>query len=119
MRGKKFKDFKNNFRPIIQVSFYKMDIDENFYKCNNTEEKHFTTWAEVLECNEKDYEYFNGIAIESLLKLRMRDPLSSYNVSNLDSVKIENGIFANTIWRVSTVHKNLSFTNFIEVYITK
>lgn len=132
MRGKSFKKERTHHGTMrTKVVFSRMTVGGGFYDEDVEAEEQFTAWAEVFNTRHEDMEDLKGrftknalalesiksTAINSLLSLKIRDPLQSFQVKNSDNVKIKDVRYQGTKWEVIDIRPDFYDRRFLIVHL--
>ncbi|TWT12073.1 phage head-tail adapter protein [Streptococcus sp. sy004] len=76
-------------------------------------EKLFETFAEVYNPSLKDMEVASGHGVRASLTLKIRDPLTAYQLDNRHFVQIMDRRFSNHLWEIVSIRPDFHQRDFL------
>lgn len=115
MRNKSIKrETTHNGTLRTRVSFFRQKPSDDFYESDTALEEEFSVWAEVYDMTFSDMEDLKGRfsknalalesvkskAIKSYVMIKLRDPMSDFQPTNSDVVKILDNRYRHLVFDV-------------------
>lgn len=133
IRKKSFKrETTHNGTLRTFVTFNRMKVSDDVFTSSEVAEKAYSAWAEVYDVSSSDMESFKGRfsknalalgsikskAVKEYLTLKIRDPLTTFQPRNQDTVEVNDPRYSGKRWEVIGIQPDFYNRKFLVVYLS-